>query len=261
MSLLSREQVTIGFSPAQLSALCRRGRRQPPEERLVPLAGNGEALWENALEALEILLDDKAWGGREVTLILSNHYVRYAVIPKSRILAPARLNDLARIVFREIFGDLARDWALRVSPARQTRTLASGVPQTLLTAISAICEERCTLRSIQPGLMPVFNRVRANLDRHSGTLALLEPGRITLAAIEQGQWLSIDSRAGDGDHLPERLAEVHALSGHPPGGRLWLCDLTGKAIVPDDPAWLPERLSAGRPANNGMTTLADWGFQ
>lgn len=272
MSPLSREHLVIGLAPEQLSALHLAGRQQRLAQHITPLPIDSVP-WSNGVDALEILLDDPAWGGRDITLVLSNHYVRYAVIPQAMALATRELDDLARLVFRNTFGDLAHDWELRVSPGKALRTLASAVPQALLSAVRIACEGRGTLRSIQPGLMSVFNGIRSTMANDNGTLALVEPGRVTLASVENGQWLAVDSRAGSGSTLPARLQEAHALAsrefghdaghdaGRTAGGRLWLADLTGQAIAPGSPPWHLERVMTGGNGVHGASSLADWGVQ
>ena len=260
MSLLSPERLLVSLSPERMSAVRLVGRWRPRrlDERSVSLPGTGAPPWTPGLEALELLLDEPAWGGRELSVILASHFVHYALLPGGKQLAAVEQADLGRLIFRNIFGELARDWVLRISPAGKMPTLASGVPKSLLSDLQAACEGRAVLNSIQPGLMTVFNRVRVQIDQHSGLLALVEAGRITLARIETGQWQSIVSRAWEADALPALLAEIQSLSGSAgqPGGRLWLCDLTGKAVVPSDPGWQLERLVSGAA---GAASLAAWG--
>lgn len=258
MSLLSREHLIVSLSPQRINAirLGGRWRRQLLDQHAVDLPA-GNPPWANGLEALELLLDKLAWNTRQLTVILSSHHVRYAVLPKGEHLGLREQDDLARLIFRNLFGELAHDWALRVSPAGRRATLASAVPEALLSSLHAACKGRALLQSIQPGLMTVFNRVRAEIDGQSGVFALVEKGRVTLAGIAQGEWQAIASRAGEGSALPRFLAEAHDLSGLEAGGRLWLCDLTGQAVEPASPPWRLERLTRGAAS---AVDLAGWGM-
>ncbi|MGE5469610.1 MAG: hypothetical protein ACM3X0_02300 [Bacteroidota bacterium] len=258
MSLLSPERLVASLSPQRLGVLRLAPRWRPGElaQHAEDLPETGPAPWTGGLEALEMLLDQPAWGGRDLTVLLSSHYVRYAVLPKVNHLGAAERTDLARLIFRNTFGDLARDWELRVSPGGDRPTLASGVPQALLTDLRAACAGRATLRSIQPGLMAIFNRARSQIDQPGGMLALVENRRITLATIEQAQWQSITSRAAEAGELPDLLAEARQLAGRESGGRLWLCDLTGQATLPPVPPWQVERLPGGLA---GIVGLVAWG--
>lgn len=257
MSLLSPERLVVSLAPDQLHAVRLAGGWHPRQldQQAFSLAPCTPA-WIAGQEALELLLDDPAWGGRDLTLILSSHYVHYAVLPQGEHLALAEQTDLARLIFRNLYGEMARDWALRVSPTGRRPTLACAMPQSLLSALHAASEGRARLQSLQPGLMTLFNRVRQDIDSQSGTLALVESNRITLATIDAGRWQAITSRAWEGTALPELLAENEQLSGQPAGGRLWLCDLTGQAVAPTSPAWRLERLGSGA---TGAASLAGWG--
>ena len=259
MSLLSRERLVVSLTPERMSALRLGGYRRfrlldQHSSGLAP--GTGVPPWTPGLEALELLLDNPAWGARKITVVLSSHYVHYAVLPMGKHLTAAEQAALARLIFRNVFGELANDWEFRVSPAGRQPALASGVPKALLADLRAACEGRGPLASIQPGLMTVVNRARSSIDQQDGTLALVESGRITLATIDQGQWQSVTSRAWEAGALPELLAETQALSGREPGGRLWLCDLTGQAVPPAAPGWRMERLVTGAA---GPASLAGWG--
>jgi len=257
VSLLSRERLVVSLAPERLNAVRLSGGWRPRllDQQAVVLQAS-TPLWTAGLEAMELLLDDPAWSNLDLTLILSGHYVRYAVLPKGEHLGASEQADLARLIFRNIYGELARDWELRVSPNNRQPMLACGLPKALLAALSAACEGRATLQSIQPGLMTVFNRARPLIGRQRGTLAVVENGRITLADIDAGQWQTVSSRAWAAAALPELLAETQQLSGQENGGRLWLCDLTGQAVAPDSPAWRLERLVAGAA---GAASLAGWG--
>jgi hypothetical protein len=226
------------------------------------LENDNENPWSHALGTLETLLAEPAWSGCDITAVLSSHYVHYAVIPKGRGLATTEQDALTKLLFGMTFGDLSRDWVFRISPAADGMpTLASGVPQPLLDALRAVCDGRGSLRSIQPGLMSIFNRTRPLIDGESGILVLVESGRTTLASIEQGQWHSVISRAGGGTALPQLLAEDSELHGGSSGGMLWLCDLVGDARLPVGSSWRNRRLVPPGPDTgvNGLASLASWG--
>lgn len=265
MSLLSRERVLVGLAPERLSALVVGGlwRTRLIDRHALLLSDQDAVHWEKGVAALAKLLDEPAWTGRDIGVILSGHYVRHAVIPAGSGMSDAERRNLAEVVFREVFGDLARDWELRVSPmAGGVPTIACGAPRPLLAALRETCEGRGRLQSIQPSLMPVFNRVRQHMAKAVGCLALVEPGRITLAALDNGQWTYVDSRAGSGNLLPQLLLEEGELHERQPGGILWLCDLSGDARVPAGTFWSHKRVDPPSLAGfDGISSLAVWGIQ
>lgn len=264
MSRLSRERVFVGLAPDRLSALAVGGwwRRRLIDRHALLLPEQETAHWDKSIAALEKLLNEPAWRDRDVTVILSGHYVRHAVIPPGGGMTEAERRNLAEVVFREVFGDLARDWELRVSPAQGALpTLACGVPRTLLAALRNVCKKHGRLASIQPSLMPVFNRVRRQMAKAVGCLALVEPGRITLAALDNGSWKYVDSRAGGGGLLPQLLLEEGELHARQPGGILWLCDLSGEARLPGGSFWSHQFVEPPRLAGvDGPSSLAIWGI-
>ncbi len=265
MSRLWRDRLVIGVAPDRLSALRLRGRLRPRiidrYDHLLKLEDTSP--WGQVLGAMEALLSETAWHDCDVTVILSNHYVHYAVMPKGQRLAAAEQSAFAKILFGNTFGDLSIGWELRVSPASSDMsTLASGVPHALLDALRTICNGRGWLHSIKPGLMSVFNRTRRLIGKSSGILAMVESGRITLASIEHGQWNFVVTRASDGNNLPQLLAEESELHGRNSGEMLWLCDLTGQAHPPSGSSWRHQWLDPKDLNSNadGIPSLASWGI-
>jgi hypothetical protein len=266
----------VGISPERLSALhLGRGLRSRLLDKYEinltgdPAGGMGAASggvhWEPPVGALQALLSRPAWNRADVTVLLSNHYVHYTVVPLQKGLKNTEREALARVLFRKSYGDLCSTWEFRVSPtdAMASTTLASGVPQPLLKSLASACGGSARLRSVQPSLMPMFNRIRRTVGKASGTLAIVEFGRVTLAHLEAGQWQSILSRADSGGLLFPLLDEENQLHGRAPGGLLWLCDLTGTIRVPPNSLWrvkqaVPKQLDAEAP---GTPELAAWGVE
>jgi hypothetical protein len=261
---LSRDRVLIGFAPERLTALAVGGRwRQRLIDRhAVPLPEQDAGQWDKGVVALGRLLAEPAWRDREVHLVLSAHYVRHVVVPPGEGMNDAERRNLAEAVFREVFGDLARDWDLRVSPSREGQpTIGCGAPRALIAALRDVCKGRGRLAAIQPSLMPVFNSARRQMAGAVGCLALVEPGRITLGALDNGEWKYIDSRAAGGSLLPQLLLEEGELHARQPGGILWLCDLSGEARLPGGNFWSHKRIDPPRlPGFDGISNLAVWGM-
>src|SRR4051812_21753070 len=86
----------------------------------------GAEPWHGALAALRAL----EWQARSrVTLGLSNHFVRYALVPWDKALAdPAEEEAYVRHHFAKIHGERAKSWSLRWSAeAGDAPRLASAV--------------------------------------------------------------------------------------------------------------------------------------
>lgn len=262
MSLLLRDRLFVGLAPEQLSALRIGGSLRPKiqERHTQTLPSTTDSQWDAVIAALEILLEQPKWAGCNVTVVLSNHFVQYVVLPKSEGLSANEQTDLAQLIFRNTFGELSDEWELRISRSGTQSTLASGVPRTLLSALHAACEGRGILFSIQPGLMPIFNALQRQSECNDGALVVVERGRISSAVISNGQWATILGRSGQGNALFPFLEEECFLQGRQSGGVLWLSDLTGEVHFPPDSPWktLPLKPSHANP--DGVPSLADWGY-
>jgi len=268
------DQLILGVEPDRLSALRlgRGWRTRVLGHRVVRVAATGApgTDGEEVMTAMRSLLAEADWGGHDISVILSSHYVHYAVVPEARGLSAIDKNALVQLLFRETFGDMSNDWELRISPSPNgMATLSSGISRNVLAAVHRACIGQGQLRSIRPSLMSVFNTSRSRIANADGCLALVESGRITLSSFEKGAWKSVTSRAAEGQTLPQLLQDEDELFERNLNGRLWLCDLTGAAALPSASSWRCERLqpsrglSRGRLSNapNGELNLAGWGAE
>lgn len=202
MSPLWRRRLRIGVCPDRLVL---GGKAL----RLEPAAGG--APWQAALAALPAALAGARRAPCEVTVILSNHFVRYALLPWNGAL---RGGDewlaLARHHFATVYGRAADPWSLRVAEtAPRGARVASAVDPALLDALApAVGAAGGTLVSIQPLLIAAFNRLRKRLGGSAGCwLVVAEPGRLVLALIEKGSWRALRARRAD-DNWQESLPEI-----------------------------------------------------
>lgn len=154
--------------------------------------------------------------GRRVTVVLSSHFVRYALLPWSGALgSDEEWLALARHSFAATHGGAAEHWNCRVSPADHGEPrLASAIDASLLDALSGP-----PVVSVQPYLMSAFNARRRALAGRAGWFVLHEPGRLTLALMRQGQWRSVRTRRVSSDWqqvLPNLLDRETALARETP---------------------------------------------
>jgi hypothetical protein len=219
-----RDRLRVGLCPERLVlAGYRRGLRPRLARKeivaLPPPAGADAAPWRGAVEALRGALAAGAPRPIEVSVILSNHFVHYAVLPWSKALESAEdWRALARHRFAAAHGPAAADWELRLSHgAPRGARVACAVSAELLAALAeAVAAAGARLAAVQPHLMAAFNRVRRRLGA-SCWLAVEEPGRLVLALISDGEWRAIRSRRVEGDwraqesELLEREAALLAL--------------------------------------------------
>ena len=209
MSLLFSERLTIGLAPAEVTLARSRGvlRRKIVEQRSVACdPALGAQPWEGAVAAL---------AGRDAalpaTVVLSNHFVRYAVVPWSEGLeSEAEEEAFVRHHFARVHGDRAAGWALRWTDHGPTR-LASAIDRGLLEALRQALPR---LRSVQPYLMASINRCRRSIPRSGAWLALVEAERACVALHAGGRWRSVQNAKGAWLDLLDR--ERHRVEGAVP---------------------------------------------
>ena len=207
MSRLRTNPLQVELAPNQVD-LVHRARRMTwlgvrtcvHNERLRAVAGNGAEVWRGAVQALQGALPDHA--GRSARVMLSSRLVHYALVPWSDALGDADEEAAyARHFFERVHGEAAAQWALRVSAGGNGEPmLASAVDARLLDALRAtFAAAGVRLDSIQPNLMAVCNDHRRRLQGRHAWLALLEPGSLCLALLQNGRWARIRSmRIGPG---------------------------------------------------------------
>ncbi len=180
-------------------------------------AGANGAPWQGALQLLQGVLATQA--AADATVILSNHFVRYALVPWSDALNGADEElAFARHCFARVYGDAAADWEVRLSDGKPGATrVASAVDRQLVEALrSAFERSGVVLRSVQPFLMNSFNRWRGEFRRRDGWFIIAERGRYCCAAIEKQQWRTVRSgKLGDGflQELPQLFQRELSLAG------------------------------------------------
>jgi hypothetical protein len=223
---LLRDEWLVALSPSQVlmaragTALTRRGLQR----RLLSHAmaeclqvDAGKPAWMGAIATLEQQLSGLPAGRASLKVVLSNLFVRYAVVPWQAGLRGAT-EDAAyvRHHFAQMFGGTAEAWDICVSaaPDRQPR-LASAIDASLLEALRDLCAlAGLRLRAVLPQLSSTFNRYRRSLSSH-GWIVLAEPGCLCVGLFEEGRWRSVRTIRTDGgwqQQLPELLEREACLA-------------------------------------------------
>lgn len=204
MSPLWRDQLCISLSPDRVD-LVRLGkglRRRVTAKLSEPCeAGQG---WQPAIAAMNRLLAKQ--GNADVGVVLSSRFAHPVIVPWSdAVSGKEELGALAQHRCSQVYGTLAADWEVRVSPNRfGVPMLACGVERALLGALRQVCAgPGLRLVSVQPLLMAAFNRWSGSVSDNGGWFGIAEGGRLTLALACDGGWHAVQSRQFDG-----ALAEV-----------------------------------------------------
>ena len=216
MSPLFPERLLVGLAPAELTVGAKRYPCDP---------AFGAEPWHGALEAL-----------KGVTVVLSNHFVRYSLVPWSAALAtPAEEAAYLRHHFAKIHGERAKGWVFRASEGpRGEPRLASAVDAELVAAIRALFAKGgpAKLVSVQPALMHVFNGARASVPQPAGAwLVIAEPDRACIALHANGAFRAVQNAKGEWRTLLER--ERYRVDSETTRRVL----LTGAEAPSNDPYW------------------------
>jgi hypothetical protein len=225
--------------------------------------------WRAALQALEAALPEFRDGHPVATVILSNHFMRYTLVPWSENLANAE-EELAftRHCFNRVYGQAAGEWALRLDHGTtDAPRLASAMDGVLLDGLRGVFERAgIALKSIQPHLMAAFNGFRGSLRQPCVWFALMEPGNLCLALLHHGRWVRVRNlRIGGAwrEELPMLLEREEYLSDHPEAPHevyLWDAE-SGDVALPESLPWTfhalsPERARGGAAAYSWRFVMA-----
>lgn len=219
MSPSWREQVTIGLSPRQVT-MRRYARGLRPvlkESRMfacrAPVSGE---TWQPAIETLDAAMAGARGAGANIGVVLSNHFVRYLVLPWQPDLANEQEESMfARTKFLHAFGEAARDWVMKTSCAKPGQSsVGCAVESALIEALKSRLElAPFQLRSVQPFLMAACN-ARRKLPAGDAWIAIAESGRLLLGLMREGQWVSLRSRhLHDGTELAPIIEQEALLVG------------------------------------------------
>lgn len=278
MSPLSRRELRIVLHPQHVAlasiekSLTRRGvsYRLLARELVPDLAsGDGEAAWSGAVRALGRLLPGVAARRQRATVILSNHFMRYALLPWSAELSGAAEEmAVAHHSFRNAYGEVAEQWEYRISPGNAgAPLLASAVERGLPEALRQVFDgSGVALVSIQPHLMAAYNASRQHLGGSCTWFAVAESGNLCLALLRHHNWASLRSmRLSESwqSELPQLLERESILAGAgETAGQmfLWAPELDD-AAWPDASRWRvrsirPEVAPGIGPALDGRLAMA-----
>ncbi|MEO8630833.1 MAG: hypothetical protein ABI612_22460 [Betaproteobacteria bacterium] len=244
------EGLRIELRPFEIVLTQRPGfsRTRKATSECIAVTGGGDDSqnepWRACLNATIAALHSKPRAGVQVDVVLSSHFVRYALVPWSEnIVRDSERLAFARLILRNVYGANADAWevCLDEQPAGQS-SFACAVDRALLAGLSAaVSAAGARLGEVTPVLADCINRHRRLLKDRQFCLAHAEPGRVTLAFRSHLGWQSVRGRRFDGsltDTLPSVLKQEATAGSAQVGGVLYLCapQLTTVA-APAIPGW------------------------
>jgi hypothetical protein len=231
------DELRISLSPDRVAierrslALSLAGLKASPVAQQVFATGKpaGRGGVDAVLQVLATALESIGDRRCRASVVLDNSFVRYVLVPQSDLLSPEDEASVMRHCFQEVYGEIADQWELRVSPAPGLPVqVASGVDRPLLDGLRGVLAAAgVRLESIQPRLMAVCNEHRGALATEPAWLVLVEPGNACLGLITGGGLARLRSLRIDGGwtaDLPallEREACLAELDEMPVDVMLW----------------------------------------
>lgn len=209
-----RERLLIEFSPSELALVRLRGllRPQVVSKRAVACEPTfGPEPWHGAAAVLQDEAAQFRGDALDVTLVLSNHFVRYALVPwNDALTGAAEKLAFARHCFAKIHGERSKTWTLSLSEEQSgAPRIASAIDTALLDAIRACfpSDGRARLASVQPCLMAAVNFWYRPVAQSGAWLLIAEPERVCLALHGEGRWQTVLNTKGSYG-TPEEWAEL-----------------------------------------------------
>jgi hypothetical protein len=247
------ESIRIGLLPDRvIFARYARGLRpRLLEKGTLPVdAGIAEEPWRAPVAAVPKLLEAHAPRAADAAVVLSNHFVRYALLgADNRLSNREEWLEYASHHFEKTYGARARDWDIQISESGAAHPrVASAIDKALLAAAAAAFKDsRVRFRSIQPYLMIAFNRALPSMLQSSFWFVAQEPGRLLLGLVRDGLWQSMRARQTSPrwcEQLPGMVEREGALLASAEPCR----DVLVSALDPDEPAASKEFKFAAPPS-------------
>lgn len=213
MSPSWRDRYFTALRPDRVDLLrVKRGfKPQVDLKRSLPVVQDGEETsWIATLAAARQLIEGEEIGRGDLTVVLSNHFVRYLIIPwDDQVGSIDEYQSYARIAFENVFGEVARGWTLRSSAERSgTGRLSGAIDGELARGLMQLGGGKLRLASVQPYLMAAYNRLGQAFRKGDFFFLLAEPGRACVLAAVGGTWRAARNQTvvedGDIAHFVER---------------------------------------------------------
>jgi len=152
-----------------------------------------------------LLLAAKEWQLDHVSvqIVLSNHFVRYAIVPDDKSISSAEEElAYARFHFARLHGEASRGWEIRMNPGSGGTRLACAVDGALMGALnqSFYEEQQARLTSVQPLLMAVYNQHVSSIPAAGAWLLVVEAERTCVALLAGRTWHTAHNIKGRFDH-------------------------------------------------------------
>lgn len=199
----------------RLSRTLNNGLKQKLEHKqVINLTKNIDDVSQIAalVHCLRQAMSNKLWQGAMPTMIVSNSFARYTVIPWDIELAVASERQAyLQHFFNLAYGEQSKKWHLLMSePVFGQAAIASGMNRDLLQALhNVFAESNVKIAAVYPQLMLAINQTlsevkkqslsRGKDDAFSFWLVAIQSGRVCLTLLENGGWRTVKNENIEND--------------------------------------------------------------
>ncbi len=195
----------LHLAPRQLGYALRQGGRIVPASAGRVAIDNPDGHWQLPLAALDAWLRQpgRPGAGLALALSLASRWCPMAMAPWSdALLAEPGAARYLQTQLAALYGEGARGWSISAddAPYGQPR-LVCGVDSELLQALRHLAAEHGQpCRAIEPVLTLAWRAIAAT---RPAAFALVEPGRLVLAAVGGGRIVALHAQASQDDWRAE----------------------------------------------------------
>ncbi|MDV6343931.1 hypothetical protein [Nitrosomonas sp. Is37] len=200
-SLLWRDQIQVFFAPGRVDMVRTfRGikSRQSPAISKIYEYQQDTAMWKTSLQQLEQMIEKENAAsdlkGAELIITLSNHFVRYVVVPpQQEITNSAELLAYANFSMREVFGERVDSWVVSISDEDPYQgTVCAAIARNLYNEFEALASRhRIKLKQIEPYLTAAFDQWCRSFNDKRFWFVVIEPGRLCMILFSNSEWKGI----------------------------------------------------------------------
>jgi hypothetical protein len=193
-----------------------------------------------AIQALESALSGLEKKPAFASVILSNHFMNYAMVELNQSLnGEDEEQAYAKHCFVQLYGAGAESWEIRLNRDDSgTRQLASALDAAFLQNLrAAFARAGIKLKSVQPCLMAAFNNSLSELQNQNAWFVLFENESLCVGLVKQGSLNSVRTLNVDHNWL-EKLTEILDRESY-----LSDCDIVSDKIF----LWAPEFVKTDMP--------------
>ncbi|MBK7354383.1 MAG: hypothetical protein IPI97_00945 [Nitrosomonas sp.] len=201
MSQLWRDQIQVFFAPSRIDFVrLPKGLKTQPQSKI---SNNFElatdtALWKTTVEQLAQMLEKensiRSLKGAELSITLSNHFVRYAVIQFQQGIKDAQeFFVYAQFQMREIYGDRVDSWDISMSDwDPKSGGICAALERELVQQIQALAVRfHLKLKQIEPYLTAAFDQWSRAINHQRFWFIVVEAGRLCVLLFSNSGWKSI----------------------------------------------------------------------